>query len=138
MFKSQFIFVFVVLQLSVLSSVLVTLTSGSPDRGWWPFYVIVFGMVSLLYAIVFSAIAHWKNISVFPAGYVHILIALITVLLTILFYHLDTDWLSINNGAQMTLVQRIVHADITGYMVYALGFIVAILVGVTARHVERS
>ena len=138
MFRNHFMFAFSVLIVGSVISTLIAVTSDSIDKGWWPVGLLLYVVISLIYAGVFSVLALRMNLSVFPAGYVHVLVVIISVILSVLFYYLPIDWLAINNGANMSKLQALVHSDITHYAVYLAGLIVALLVGFLHEDAERS
>ncbi|MCW1717276.1 hypothetical protein OIZ54_00790 [Pseudoalteromonas sp. A3] len=138
MFRAHFIFVVIVLFTGNIIATIITANSGNPDSAWWPVFLCVFSAVSLVYAGLFSLLAKWKKMSIFPAGYVHILVAVSFVVLIILFYKLPTDWNAINNGAEMSSLQKLVHSDISGYILYLVGFLMSLLVGYTSKSGEIS
>eukprot|EP00493_Phyllostaurus_siculus_P002144 UN02156 len=74
MFRAHFIFVVIVLFTGNIIATIITANSGNPDSAWWPVFLCVFSAVSLVYAGLFSS-SQMEKMSIFPAGYVHILVA---------------------------------------------------------------
>ena len=136
-FKNHFLFAFLVLLVGCTVTTVIAAISNSIDRGFWPIGLLVSTAVALVYSLTYSVLAHLMRLSVFPAGYVHILVAKITIIMTILFYYVPVDWSAINNGTNMTSLQAVVHSDIVYYAVYLVGIITALVVGLINKLVMR-
>ena len=128
MFGKQFVFIITwLISANVITTVISYLHAGG-DKGWWPFYFLLVALLSVVYAAIFSSLACWKNIKIFPAGYIHILLAVLSVVLTLLYYYADVDWLAVNNGAAMSWYVRLVNSDLTMYFLHIACFFLLLVV----------
>ncbi len=138
LFKEHFIFVVTVLIMGNVASTIITFTLAGGDSGWWPLYFIILIVVSISYAFVFSLAASSLGIQKYPAGFVHIFVALTFVVLTVLFYRLPIDWLAVNSGSEMPTLAAFVHSDYTYYGLFLLGLLGSIIVGVFSKREDGN
>lgn len=112
-----------------LISAAISYYSAGSDRGWWPVLLLVLAIVALIYSCLFSAVASFNHWKLFPSACIHILLALTSVLLTVMFYHIDIDWLAVNDGAELSMVEKIISSDFTVYIIHVVALVVAMTVG---------
>ncbi|MBB1486165.1 hypothetical protein [Oceanospirillum sediminis] len=127
--KKYFWFVFVVLLGGNIVSSMIARTLAEGDSGWWPVMLLISAMVSGLYALVFSWLAKRLNFEQFPAGFVHIAVASLLVVMTVLYYQWPVNWQEINSGGKLTLLQMIIYSDMAYYLIYPVGLLASAGIG---------
>ncbi len=109
-------------------------------KGWWPFALVLFAIVSLLYATAFSKIMTESGRShIWFISTYNLTLASLLFLKAYLFYTIEIDWLKVNSGEiELSFFQSTVHSDFTFYILYGVFLLGAVIAGQAYSHVESS
>jgi hypothetical protein len=114
------VLVFFILTLSNVGGLCIGWNHSRDVRAWWPVGAVVFSIIALAYAAVFSAAMRVARVLGMRFAILYNVVrALVLLLHAALFYTIKVDWFAVNTGlAQLTEFQRIVHSDATVYAIY--------------------
>lgn len=132
--------VFAILSLANTFGLLLGWFNSVDVKGGWPFALLLYSVVSMLYASAFS-----KLMTLYGRSHVwfiftyNLTLASLLFIKSYLFYAIEIDWLKVNSGEmELSFFQSIVYGDSSLYVLYGVFLFGSVIAGQAYSRIGSS